>query len=355
MNRQLGATAALAAAVLAGIVGTIALAGGRAASAPPSRPKLSTATAVVTNLSATVLTAGTLGYAAARPLINELAGTYTSLPRPGALLRPGRVLYRVDNQPVIELTGRVPAWRDLGPGITPGPDVRELQASLIALGYARGLLSAPTGYYDLLTLYAVQRWQQARGETVTGAVTLGQVVFTPGPIRVGQLAVAPGQAAVPGQQPYQVSTTRRVVSVPMNPTLPPVTAGSRVTIVLPSQARTPGRVTAIRPAPAPAPGHSASATGVLSITPLRPASTGTGTGVPVQVSLTVQSARHVLAVPVSALLALSGGGYALEVVTASGRHRLIGVRAGLFAGGLVQVSGAPGGGLEPGTKVVVTQ
>jgi hypothetical protein len=57
-------------------------------------------------------------------------------------------------------------------------------------------------------------------------------------------------------------------------------------------------------------------------------------------------------VPVSALLALSGGGYGLELVTATGGHRLVGVTAGIFAGGLVQVSGA---GLAPGSKVVVAQ
>ena len=355
MNRRLAVPSALGAAALAGVVGTVAVTGGRAAPAPAPRVRLSTATAVVTNLATTVLTAGTLGYAPARPLINRLAGTYTSLPHPGALIRPGQALYRVDNQPVIELAGRVPAWRDLGPGVTPGPDVRELQASLIALGYARGLLSAPSGYYDALTADAVQRWQQAAGLPVTGDVGLGQVVFTSGPLRAGALSVAPGQPAAPGQRPYPVSTGRRQVTVPVTPVLPQVPVGSRVSIVLPSLARIPGRVTATGPAPVSAHGPGPGAASVLIVTPARPGRTGTATSVPVQVSLTVRSARHVLAVPVSALLALSGGGYGLELVTASGRHRLIGVRAGLFAAGLVQVSGAPGAGLAPGSKVVVAQ
>jgi hypothetical protein len=91
---------------------------------------------------------------------------------------------------------------------------------------------------------------------------------------------------------------------------------------------------------------------VLTVTPSRPAATGTGSDVAVQVSLTVQSVHHVLAVPVSALLALSGGGYGVEVVTAAGRHHLVGVTAGTFAGGLVQVSGS---GIAAGSKVVVAQ
>jgi len=60
----------------------------------------------------------------------------------------------------------------------------------------------------------------------------------------------------------------------------------------------------------------------------------------------------VLAVPVSALLALSGGGYGLEVVEPSGVHRLVAVHTGMFAGSLVQVSGAA---IVAGTRVVVAQ
>jgi hypothetical protein len=82
------------------------------------------------------------------------------------------------------------------------------------------------------------------------------------------------------------------------------------------------------------------------------AGTGTGVNVPVQVALAVQSARDVLAVPVTALLMLAGGGYGLEVVAPSGAHHLVGVTPGLFASGRVQVSGA---GITAGTRVVVAQ
>jgi len=349
-------SAALVVAAATGAVVAVTVTGGRQAPAAPRPARLSTATVVRTNLATTALTPGVLGYAAARPLINLLPGTYTSLPAEDSTIRPGQVLYRVDDQPVIAMRGRIPGWRDLGPGVPPGPDVRQLQASLIALGYASGLFSAPSGVYDGLTDYAVQRWQAAVGLPVTGSVALGQVVFITGPLRVGALTVFPGSAAVPGQRPYQVTTTRRAVTVPLNPNLPDVTAGSAVTIVLPSQSRTPGRAAAVGPVPASAGsaahGPYAGATGVLTVKPDRPRATGTGSDVPVQVSLTVQSVRHVLAVPVSALLALSGGGYGLEIVTASGHHYLTGVTVGVFAGGLVQVSGA---GVASGTKVVVAQ
>ena len=71
-----------------------------------------------------------------------------------------------------------------------------------------------------------------------------------------------------------------------------------------------------------------------------------------QVGITTDKARDALVVPVSALLAESGGGYAVEVVGGGARHHLVPVSLGLFddADGLVQVTGA---GLTAGQTVVV--
>jgi multidrug efflux pump subunit AcrA (membrane-fusion protein) len=57
----------------------------------------------------------------------------------------------------------------------------------------------------------------------------------------------------------------------------------------------------------------------------------------------------VLTVPVEALLALRDGGYGLEVVDASGQHRIVPVKLGFSARGLVEVTGE---GLAEGTRVV---
>ena len=75
--------ASLAGAALAGGVVAVAVRGGAPAAAPVPPPPVSTATVVRTNLATSVLTGGTLGYAPTRPVINQLAGTYTWLPRPG--------------------------------------------------------------------------------------------------------------------------------------------------------------------------------------------------------------------------------------------------------------------------------
>jgi multidrug efflux pump subunit AcrA (membrane-fusion protein) len=82
-----------------------------------------------------------------------------------------------------------------------------------------------------------------------------------------------------------------------------------------------------------------------------PGAAGTLDQAPVTVNITTGTAADALAVPVTALLAQSPGGYVVEVAGAGGTRRYVPVRPGLFddASGLVQVSGA----LAPGQRVVV--
>ena len=70
------------------------------------------------------------------------------------------------------------------------------------------------------------------------------------------------------------------------------------------------------------------------------------------VSITNATVPDALVVPINALVALAGGGYAVEAVDPAGVHRLIDVSVGLIddADNLVQVSGS---GLSVGEHVVV--
>ena len=70
----------------------------------------------------------------------------------------------------------------------------------------------------------------------------------------------------------------------------------------------------------------------------------------VSVNFAQQHANHVLSVPVTALLAVSGGTYAVQEANAP--HRLIPVQVGLFAAGYVQISGS---GIIPGLQVTDSQ
>ena len=151
----------LVGAAIAGGVLAIVLRGGAPAPVIPALPPVTTATVMRTDLSTTVLTEGTLGYAPSDPVVNRFAGTYTELPPPGTPIAFGQVLYRVDNAPVVLMEGATPAWRPFSTGMTDGPDVTELQAGLVALGDTSGLFSHPSGDFDSATVDAVERWQRA--------------------------------------------------------------------------------------------------------------------------------------------------------------------------------------------------
>ncbi len=109
-----------------------------------------------------------------------------------------------------------------------------------------------------------------------------------------------------------------------------------------------------RPARAPPPpgapgGGAASATVNVVVRLTHPSAAGHLDQAPVTVSIVSASAHGVLAVPVSALVALAGGGYAVEVEQGRSLH-LVAVHTGLFGQTLVQVTGA---GLRPGMRVEV--
>src|SRR5262249_6806680 len=115
----------------------------------------------------------------------------------GNTIRNGRQLAAIDGEPLFVLRGKVPAWRDLTPGET-GPDVRELQRALAALGYYGN--SDPPGDFGSATEYAVSLYYQHLGYAApsTGGVPAADVVFLPSlPATVVALNGAAGQQ--PGQ------------------------------------------------------------------------------------------------------------------------------------------------------------
>ena len=97
-------------------------------------------------------------------------------------------------------------------------------------------------------------------------------------------------------------------------------------------------------------GESAKQVITVTVTLDDPAATGTLDQAPVRVGITSDSREGVLVVPVNALLALSEGGYGVRVLDGTPSGRVVAVQTGLFARGLVEVSG---NGLEEGMSVEV--
>lgn len=357
------AAVAVAAVVVAGAVVIVAWpfggsSPGESGSASPDQAVAGTITQG-TLIDQTTVNA-TLAYAGSYTVVNRVQGTYTAVPTAGQVIRQGQVLYQVDGSPVILLYGQVPAYRSLSEGMT-GEDVRQLNSDLVALGYAsRAELDPSSGYFSAETAYAVTGLQDHLRVSQTGTVGLGQVVFLPSAVRVTTAPASPGGLASPGSPALTASSTTPQVTIALEAAQQSyVQAGDSVTITLPDLRMTPGLVMSVGTvAAAASPGQGSSgspgATIPVQVKLLDPAAAAGLDQAPVQVLITTASVRDALAVPVTALLATTSGGYQLEVVGPAGRDRFVPVSLGLFddAAGLVQVTGP---GLEAGQKVVEAQ
>lgn len=286
------------------------------------------------------------------------AGTYTWLPAVGTTIGQGQVMYQVSGSPVVLLYGAEPAWRSLAEGMT-GQDVRQLNTDLVALGYASAAALGPRSgwnYYSAETAYALDGLQSRLGLTATGALDLGQAVFLPGPALISALGtgVLLGGPATPGSVVLTATSTTPVVTINLNPAQQTeVKTGDKVAITLPDGGVTPGVISQVGmvATAGSGTGGSGSATITVLVSLTNPKAAGHLSQAPVEVTITVASVSNVLMVPVDALLAQPGGGYAVEV-TGSGGHHLVTVTPGLFddAAGLVQVTSTS---LTPGQHVVV--
>jgi Putative peptidoglycan binding domain len=328
------------------------------AAAATTGPKPGTTLAAVTRRTLSERTSldGTLGYAGSYEVVNQARGVVTWLPAAGRIVRRGQVLYRVDGRPVVLLYGASPVYRALAAGDSAsdvqGADVRQLNANLVALGYTKRYgLDADSDEFGWRTRYAVKRMQDALGVDDTGEVALGSVVFLPGALRVTKVLATLGAPA--GGTVLSASGTARQVVVELETTQQGrLKAGAAVTLGLPDGRTTPGKVTSVgRVASTPASDQDRPKIKVL-ITPTRPADTGSLDQAPVSVGVVTREVPNALVVPVEALLALASGGYAVEVVSSSGQHKLVGVTLGLFddEAGVVEVTETT---LSAGQRVVV--
>jgi peptidoglycan hydrolase-like protein with peptidoglycan-binding domain len=223
-------------------------------------------------------------------------------------------------------------------------DVLQLQVALARLGY-----SIPTsGTIDPATTAAVEAWQADIGAEVDGVVDLGEVIFLPEPVRVTEAILTVGSPVNDGSAVLATSDSASVVLVD----LPAedqdlLSLGLEVVVEMPNGEEVAAFVIEI----------SGIATrtdnGVVFETTIELVDASVGAELdqaPVDVLVVTDSREQVLAVPVTALLALAEGGYAVEIDRGSGALGLVAVEPGLYADGWVEVVST---GLSAGDRVVV--
>lgn len=316
------------------------LAAGRSTDmAPATASPTATATVERGTISATESWDGTLDRGTPFTIRTGVGGTITRLAAQGSAVQQGDVLFRVDEQPVILLSGVVPMYRDLGSGAS-GADVDQLETSLAALGYGG---FAVDDRYDTSTAAAVRAWQQNAGATPTGAVPRGQVIFTPERGQIDTVHSRVGDMVAPGTPVLDVASSDQVVNFEGEvDDRDRLAVDTQVTVRLPGGDEVTGTVARAAVVEPESPGGGgdvpdAEAEPVVQVeVALGESAPDELVGAPVEVVVAIDERTDVLLVPVTALLALAEGGYGLEVVADDGTS-IVPVETGLFAEGTVEV------------------
>ncbi|MFE2163540.1 peptidoglycan-binding protein [Streptomyces sp. NPDC059447] len=302
---------------------------------------------------------GKLSYGESTTLAGKPAGTVTSLPAPGSVVKRGQELYRVDNTPVVLMYGTLPAYRALTVG-TEGTDVKQFEQNLWDLGY-RGF-TVDDEYTDA-TATAVKKWQKAIGlpeSARTGTVDLGRVAYAPDAVRVDAVKASLGDAVKPGDAVLTHTGTLRRATVELAVSdVRLAVKDAAVTVKLPDGKTVNGKITDTRSKVGDSgngsggggggggaggggngsSGNGGSETKILVTIAFDDANAVSGFDqASVDIGFTASKRENVLTVSVSALLTLAEGGYGVEVVD-GGTSRIKAVKTGLFANGQVEISG----------------
>lgn len=330
MSRRRGVGTVLAVAVAAPLAAGVAYATRsepHASETPAAEVAIGTAQVTRGTLTERVQVGGVLGYAGSYAVDHQGApGVLTAAPDPGDPIGRGGVLYRVADAPVRLLLGSVPAYRDFGYGMSDGPDVRQLERNLVAMGFDPYHRITVDRHFSAATAAAIRRWEGSWGRPAyqrTGRLAQGEIVFLSAPLRVSELQVRVGGTVGPGTTVLTGTSTNRVVIAQLDTAQrSTVNVGDQVEVTLPDADPIRGRVTAVgevATAPSGAEGNGPAqpanpdmATVPLTVAVRLPRGSGLDQA-PVTVDIVTGTHRNVLLIPIAALLARPGGGYQVHL------------------------------------------
>ncbi|MFJ9712667.1 peptidoglycan-binding protein [Streptomyces sp. NPDC101234] len=348
--------------VAVGAVGTAAVARHSSGAPDPhatAAPSVRTAKVTRRDLINSQTVQGQLGFGPVKELKGAGTGTLTKLPSNGTTTGRGKALYRVDDKPVPVFYGDTPFFRDLKKVGVVGNDVTVLRNNLAALGYDVGYegtaqrspnqTRAPGSTFTASLVSALKKWQQDMALQPTGELKVGDVLVLPGPVRVSSVKARVGDPVAEDILGYVAP--KKVITVPVDAQqVSAIKPGDPVTVMLPGR-DVPGTVSAIgdteqNDSSQPDAGDGSTPKTDVTVLPKRASDVANLDDADVQVEFVSEIHKNVLTVPIGALLALSGGGFAVQ----RPGGELVRVQTGMFATGLVEISGK---GLTAGLDVVV--
>ncbi|CAB4898555.1 unannotated protein [freshwater metagenome] len=276
----------------------------------------------------------------------------------------GTVLFWDAGMPVVAIEGDANATpaleRDLKIGSV-GADVKVLEQMLSAGGFDPTNAMTIDDHFDAATSAAVTAWWQSLGMTVdTNAaivVPAGSYVVVPSGLFVGNPTVADGTTLAGDATVLSLTRAAREVTTTAPIGDATFALGATIDVEFPDATIQPGIVVAVGNVAtntSNTPGATPSVPITIHVDTIPPA-VDSFVQIPVTLRVVADSAPRAFVVPVSALVALAEGGYAIEVVTGkapdgSDATKLIAVTPGLFANGFVAITGDQ---VQAGQNVVV--
>ncbi len=297
-------------------------------------------------------------------LISALAGTTIDRQAAaGGKVTTGTVLYWSNGLPVIAIEGDPAATpvlsRALSDGVSDGADVKLFEQALSAQGFTADATMTVDDHFDAATANATGAWLASLGVTADPASIVmppGSFVVVPAGLSIGTALVADGAVLEGDTVVMSLTAPARQVTTTAPIGDATFALGATIDVEFPDGTVQPGTVVDVGNVATNtngAPGDTPTVPITIGVENI-PATVDSFVEIPVTLRVVSANVPQAIVVPVSALVALKEGGYAVEVVTGknadgTNQTKLVGVKPGLFTNGFVQVDGD----LEPDTDVVV--
>jgi peptidoglycan hydrolase-like protein with peptidoglycan-binding domain len=249
--------------------------------------------------------------------------------------------------------------RDLSDGVSDGVDVKLFEQALNTLGFNADSTMVVDDQFDSATATAAAAWLASLGITAdptTLVVPAGSFTVVPAGLSIGTALVADGTVLEGDSVVLSLTAPSRQVTTTAPIGDDTFALGATIDVEFPDETVQPGTVVDVGNVAANTtgtPGDTPTVTITIGIDNI-PASVDSFVEIPVTLRVVSANVPDAIVIPVSALLALKEGGYAVQQVTGSNpdgtnQTKLIGVTTGLFTNGFVQVEGD----LKADTDVVV--
>jgi peptidoglycan hydrolase-like protein with peptidoglycan-binding domain len=271
----------------------------------------------------------------------------------GGEVATGAVLFWSNGLPVIAIEGDAAATpvlsRDLSDGVSDGADVKLFEQALASLGFTADQTMTVDDHFDSTTATAAAAWLASLGvvaDPATIVIPAGSFAVVPAGLSVGTGLIADGTVLEGDSVVMSLTAPSRQVTTTAPIGDETFALGATIDVEFPDGTVQPGTVLDVGNVATNtngAPGDTPSVTITIGVDNI-PATVDSFVEIPVTLRVVSADVPKAIVVPVSALVALKEGGYAVEVVTGkqadgTNQTKLVGVTPGLFTNGFVQVDG----------------